>query len=117
MEDWEIHQEVEKTIDWAFDHKFFLNMYEYLRSGKAKKTDVQEFLNSSTTKEINDIIHDLDDYIVGGSDEEHKQLREGYGHLGKPEARKIRNYLQGILDDARKYGSERQSRKRRNFSK
>jgi|TARA_B100001063_G_C16422414_1_gene384848 hypothetical protein len=117
MEDWEIYQEVEKTIDWAFDHKFFLNMYEYLRSGKAKKTDVQEFLNSSTTKEINDIIHDLDDYIVGGSDEEHRQLREGYGHLGKPEARKIRNYLQGILDDARKYGSERQSRKRRNFSK
>ena len=117
MEEWEICQEVEKTIDWAFKHKFFLNMYEYLKVKKARKIDALEFLNSSTAKEVNDIIHDLDDYIVGGSDEEHKQLREGYGYLGKPEARKIKNYLQGILDDARKYGSERQSRKRRKSSK
>jgi hypothetical protein len=36
---------------------------------------------------------DLDDYLEGGSDEIHKQLREGYGHIPKPQARKIRNYL------------------------
>ena len=40
---------------------------------------------------------DLDDYIEGGSDEIHKQLREGYGHIPKPQARKIRNYLHGII--------------------
>ena len=113
MEDWEIYGEVEKTIDYAFNHKFFLNMYEFLKLKKARRIDAQEFGNSSTAKELRDIIKDLEDYIEGGSDEKHKQLREGYGHLGKPEARKIKNYLQGILDDAKRYGQERQSKKRR----
>jgi len=113
MEDREIYWEVERTIDYAFDHKFFLNMYAYLKLKKTKKVDVKEFIESSTAKEIEDIVNDLEKYIEGGSDEEHKQLREGYGHLGKPEARKIKNYLQGIIDDAKRYGQERQSRKRR----
>ena len=113
MEDREIYWEVERTIDYAFDHKFFLNMYAYLKLKKTKKVDVKEFIESSTAKEIEDIVNDLEEYIEGGSDEEHKQLREGYGHLGKPEARKIKNYLQGIIDDAKRYGQERQSRKRR----
>ena len=45
------------------------------------------------------IIYDLEDYLEGGSDDLHKQLREGYGHLGKPEARKIKDYLNKILED------------------
>ena len=75
--------------------------------------DAKEFINSTTGKELKDLIEDLEEYIHGGSDEQHKQLREGYGHLGKPEARKIKNYLQGMLDDAKRYGQERQSRKRK----
>ena len=113
MEDWEFYQDVEKSIDYAFDHKFFLNMYEYLKSKKIRKMDAKEFINSTTGKELKDLIEDLEEYIHGGSDEQHKQLREGYGHLGKPEARKIKNYLQGMLDDAKRYGQERQSRKRK----
>ena len=92
MEDREIYWEVERTIDYAFDHKFFLNMYEYLKLKKTKKVDVREFIESST-KEIEDIINDLEEYIHGGSDNDHKQLREGYGHLGKPEARKIKKII------------------------
>ena len=113
MEDREIYWEVERTIDYAFDHKFFLNMYEYLKLRKTKKVDAKEFLNSPTAKEIRDTIEELEEYLHGGNDNQHKQLREAYGHLGKPEARKIKNYLQGILDDARRYGEERQSRKRK----
>ena len=113
MEEWEIYQTVEQSIDYAFDHKFFLNMYEYLKSKKIRKIDAKEFINSTTGKELQDLIVDLEDYIEGGNDSAHKQLREAYGHLGKPEARKIKNYLQGILDDARRYGQERQSRKRK----
>ena len=44
MDDREIYWEVERTIDYAFDHKFFLNMYEYLKLKKTKKVDVREFL-------------------------------------------------------------------------
>ena len=118
MDDWEIYQDVEKSIDYAFDHKFFLNMYEYLKSVKATKRDVEEFINSPTALEINTLILDLEDYLEGGNDSEHKQLREGYGHLGKPEARKIRNYLYELLQDAWKYEQEkRPGRKRRRTSK
>ena len=49
--------------------------------------------------------------MEGGNDSQHKQLREGYGHLGKPEARKIRNYLYEILQDAWKYEQEKKPRK------
>ena len=117
MDDREIYWEVERTIDYAFDHKFFLNMYEYLKLKKTKKVDVREFLESPTSREIMDIINELEEYIHGGSDSDHKQLREGYGHLGKPEARKIKDYLHGILEDARRYEREKQPGKRRKFSK
>ena len=118
---WELYQMydvIEHTIDYAFKGKFMLNMYEYLTSVKATKRDVEEFINSSTALEINSLILDLEDYMEGGNDSTHKQLREAYGHLGKPEARKIRNYLYEILQDAWKYEQEkRPGRKKRRTSK
>lgn len=113
----DLYDTVEHTIDYAFNGKFMLNMYEYLKGIKATKKDAEEFLNSVTAKEINLLINDLDEYLEGGSDEMHKQLREGYGHLGKPEARKIRNYLSGILEDALKYGQEKKPGRKKKPSK
>tara|TARA_R110001606_G_scaffold28835_6_gene90778 strand:- start:1677 stop:2030 length:354 start_codon:yes stop_codon:yes gene_type:complete len=117
MDQFELYDIVEHAIDFAFKGKFVLNMYEYLKSIKATKRDVQEFIDSSTSKEINFIILDLDDYLEGGNDDAHKQLREGYGHLGKPEARKIRNYLYGILQSAWKYEQEKRPGRKRKLSK
>jgi hypothetical protein len=118
---WELYQMyevVEHTIDYAFNGKFMLNMYEYLKSIKATKRDVEEFINSPTALEINTIILDLEDYMEGGNDSQHKQLREAYGYLGKPEARKIINYLYDILQDAWKYEQEKKpGRKRKRPSK
>jgi len=94
-----------------------LNMYDYLVLSKSSKKDVEEFLESSSRKEIDELISDLDNYLEGGSDEKHKQLREGYGYLGKPEARKIRNYLNGIVEDAVKYGREKRPGRKRKPSK
>ena len=37
-------------------------------------------LRVMTASEISDITLDLDEYIKGGTDNDHKQLREGYGH-------------------------------------
>lgn len=116
MDDYDFYGTIEQTIDYAFKGKFMLDMYEYLRSNKSTKTEALEFLDSKTAQEIYSIVTDLEDYLEGGSDEIHKQLREGYGHLGKPEARKIKDYLQGILDDAKKYGTEKR-RIRRKSSK
>jgi hypothetical protein len=117
MDTKELYDIVEHTIDYAFNGKYMLNMYDYLVLTKATKSSTSEFLQSSTRTEIDQLIIDLDDYLEGGSDEKHKQLREGYGHLGKPEARKIRNYLNGILEDALKYEQEKRPGRKRKPSK
>jgi len=115
---WDIESIVDQSVDFAFKGKYMLNMYDLLKTNKATKRDVEVFLESQTAKNITITIYDLEDYLEGGSDEQHKQLREAYGHLGKPEARKIKNYLESLLQDAWKYGQEkRPGRKRKTDSK
>ena len=114
---WELIEITNKTIDYAFEGKFRLDMYEYLKTNKFTKNDVQRFLEDDTIKSINLIIYDLEDYLEGGSDRIHQPLREAYGHLGKPEARKIKNYLEKILQDCWKYEREKKKRKRKKLSK
>ena len=117
MDNQDLYDIIEHTIDYAFNGKYMLNMQDYLVLSKSSKKDVEEFLESSSRKEIDELISDLDNYLEGGSDEKHKQLREGYGYLGKPEARKIRNYLNGIVEDAVKYGREKRPGRKRKPSK
>lgn len=96
--------DVEKAIDYAFvEHRFVMNFYEYLRGKEAKRDSVKKFLESSTAVNLKFLVEELDEYLVGGQDNDHKQLREAYGHLPKPFARKIRNYLFSILTDSEKY--------------
>ena len=70
--------------------------------------------SSSTAKEIASLVIELGEYIKGGNDSDHKQLREAYHHIPKPQARKIRDYLACILEDAVQYSNDkRRGRKRR----
>ena len=62
---------------------------------------------------MTEVIHELDEYIKGGQDNDHKQLREAYGHLPKPDARKIRNYLNTILEDASRYEKDKRRGRRK----
>lgn len=103
----EVYNDVEKAIDYAFNGQFVLKFYDYLKIRGTKRSEVEEFIESKTANEINNLVMDLDDYLEGGADDIHKQLREGYGHIPKPQARKIRNYLYGILEDAWKYSYDR----------
>ena len=82
-----------------------------------RRKDVDEFIESSTTKEIKDLVVELDEYIKGGQDNEHKQLREAYGHIPKPQARKIKQFLESILDDAERYCYDRRPGRRKKNSK
>ena len=114
----EVYEIVEQSIDDAFtQQKFRLNFYNYLRVVDAKKRDADEFIASSTFKEINDLIIELDEYLKGGQDSEHKQLREAYGHIPKPQARKIKNFLEGILEDAERYSYDRRPGRKSKRSK
>ena len=113
----EVYNDVEKAIDYAFNGQFVLKFYDYLKVRGAKRVEVEEFIESKTASELNSLVMDLDDYLEGGSDEMHKQLREGYGHIPKPQARKIRNYLYGILEDAWKYSHDKRPGRRKKQTK
>jgi len=113
----EVYGDVEKAIDYAFKGQFVLKFYDYLKVRGTKKVEVEEFIESNTASEISNLVMDLDDYLEGGSDEIHKQLREGYGHIPKPQARKIRNYLYGILEDAWKYNHDKRPGRRKKQTK
>jgi hypothetical protein len=113
----EVYNDVEKAIDYAFNGQFVLKFYDYLKVRGTKKIEVDQFIESSTANEINNLVIDLDDYLEGGSDEMHKQLREGYGHIPKPQARRIRNYLYDILEDARKYSHDKRPGRRKKQTK
>lgn len=114
---YDVYYDVKVAIDKAFDGRQLINLYQYLESKGAKRDQVEEFLSSSTCTEIKNLVQDLSDYLEGGNDDTHKQLREGYGHLPKPEARKIRNYLQQMLDDAEKYHYDKRPGRRKKSSK
>jgi len=116
MED--INSVIEQAIDYAFEsHKFVLNFYEYLRVVGATRDQVRSFIASATASNLGSIINDLDEYLVGGPDDMHKQLREAYGHISKPEARKIRNYLCGILEDASRYEKDKRRGRKKTRNK
>jgi len=114
---YELYTDVEKAIDLAFSNHFVLKFYDYLKIKQVKKVEIEEFIQSPTAKELNDLILDLDCYLEGGQDEMHKQLREGYGHIPKPQARKIRNYLNQILEDALRYNHDRRRGRRKKETK
>jgi hypothetical protein len=113
----EVYGDVEKAIDYAFKGQFVLKFYDYLKVRGTKKVEVEEFIESYTANELNNLVMDLDEYLEGGDDKVHKQLREGYGHIPKPQARKIRNYLYGILEDAWKYSYDKRPGRRKKQTK
>ena len=113
----DIYDLVEHAIDNAFEGQMNLKFYDYLKATKIKKNEIDSFIDSATTHEIDNLIVDLDEYIKGGADNEHKQLREGYGHIPKPQARKIRNYLESFIDDAKRYSYDRRPGRRKKQSK
>ncbi len=102
-----VYDMIEHAIEYAFQGKMTLKFYEYLKYRKTKKVEVDAFLQSSTAQELADQVLELKEYVKGGKDGEHKQLREAYHHIPKPQARKIGNYLYSILDDARRYSHDR----------
>ena len=51
-------------------------MYRYLRSNEVKRPVVDEFVDSVTAKNIQTTVDELNLYLEGGSDSDHKQIRE-----------------------------------------
>ena len=113
----EVYYVLEEALELAFQGKFVVKLYEYLKVRGVNKAEIDQFLRSSTAKELADEVNELDEYIKGGKDNQHQQLREAYGHISKPQARKIMNYLGGILEDAVRYSNDRRPGRRKKVSK
>ena len=112
-----VYDMLEHAIEYAFEGKMQLKFYEFLKYRKTTKAEVDAFLRSSTAKELADEVLELQEYIKGGKDNLHQQLREAYGHISKPQARKIKTYLGGILEDAVRYSNDRKPGRRKKKSK
>ena len=112
-----VYDLVEHAIEYAFEGKMTLKFYEFLKYRKTTKAEVDAFLHSSTAKELADEVLELQEYIKGGRDSNHQQLREAYGHIPKPQARKIMIYLGNILEDAVRYSNDRKPGRRKKGSK
>ena len=112
-----VYDLIEHAIEYAFDGKMTLKFYEFLKYRKTTKAEIDSFLQSSTAKELADEVLELKEYIKGGRDSNHQQLREAYGHIPKPKARKIMIYLGKILEDAVRYSDDRRPGRRKKGSK
>ena len=112
-----VYDMIEHALELAYQGKMQLKFYEFLKYRKTTKAEVDSFLHSSTIKELANEVRDLQEYIKGGKDNQHQQLREAYGHIPKPQARKIVAYLGRILEDAVRYSDERRPGRRKKGSK
>jgi F0F1-type ATP synthase beta subunit len=108
-----IYDIVNSAIDIAFTKdKYQLNLYEYLTFQNAKRKEVLSFLESNLGRALVNQVEELDMYLNGGSGEQ--ILKAAYGWMGKPRVRKIRNYLNQIIQDAKDYEqSKKPGRKKR----
>ena len=113
----EVYYVLEESLELAFQGKVVVKLYEYFQSRGVTKAEADQFLRSSTFNEIASLVTELTEYIKGGMDNDHKQLREAYHHISKPQARKIRNYLACILEDAVRYSNDRKRGRRKKDSK
>ena len=113
----ELYYDVDRAIDYAFEGQFVLKFYDYLKVRGTKRAEVEEFITSSTATELSDLVNELEEYLEGGQDYNHKLLREAYGHIPKPQARKIKVYLYGILQVAWQYSHDKRPERRKKVSK
>ena len=110
----EVYYVLEESLELAFKGQFVVKLYEYFQSRGVTKVEADQFLKSSTFHEIASVVTELTEYLKGGKDSNHQQLREAYHHIPKPQARKIRDYFACILEDAVQYSNDkRRGRKRR----
>ena len=61
----DIYDLVEHAIDNAFEGNMNLKFYDFLKSNKIKRHEIESFIESTTAAEISDITLDLEEYING----------------------------------------------------
>jgi hypothetical protein len=102
----EIYEIVNNAIDDAvINGKYQLNFYNFIKASEIKRTEILSFLKSSLVSQIKDEISHLNLYLIDSPDA--ADLKEVYGWMGKPRAKKYKEYLLKIIEDAERYSNER----------
>lgn len=105
--------DIERAVDYAFSqNKFVMDIYAYMKVKNFRRIDAQTILRSSTVKHLQTTIQDLDTYLQGGQTDAAVYVRQAYGFLSKPDARKIRNYLDNIIEDIKRFIKDKNAKKK-----
>ena len=116
--DTETLYDIERAINYAFlENKFTINTFAYLKVKNLRRVDAQAILRSSTVKHIQETIKDLDLYLQGGQEDNTVYVRQAYGYLSKPDARKIRNYLDEVIEGVKKFIKDKNAKKKSGTTK
>lgn len=94
------------------ERKYNLNSYVYLRNSKIKRLDAQRILRSPVIRELTGTILDINLSFKNGKEPEVLYAREAYGHIPRPEARKIVSYYENIIDGIKRYIAEKKGGKK-----
>lgn len=101
---------INKSIDEAFRYeKYDLNFFDYLNNIKVNKKVVEDFISSSLSTSIKYQIEELDTYLNHGS--YYAFVKESYEWMGVNKVIKFREFLNSILEDAKKYAGNKRGRK------
>lgn len=97
--------------DVIINRKFTFDFYKYLSSENISKKDIEEFNSSSFISTVKFQIEEFSDFLKGGD----QLLREAYPDYTKPEVRKMKEYIEGLLEKAKRY--EQVKKKRRPYTR
>ena len=100
----ELCELIERAVDVAMrDGKYLLKLYPHMLNQKFTRKECTAFIESGTASNIAITCYDLEKYITKPD----KVVKEAYGYLSKPQARKLHKFLYGILEDAWQYEKDR----------
>lgn len=97
--------------DVILHRKFTFDFYHYLVDEKVSKKDIEEFNSSYFISTIRTQIEEFDSFLMGGD----SFIREAYPGYSKPEVRKMKEYLQGLINSGVEY--ERSKKIRKSYGK
>lgn len=102
----EIYEIVNTAIDLAVSEgRYNLDFYHFIKSADIKRSEILSFLKSSLVSQMKDEISHLDLYLSDSPNT--VDLQEVYGWMGKSRAKKYKEYLFKIIQDAERYDNER----------
>jgi len=95
--------------DVIINRKFTFDFYHYLEGENISRKDIEEFNTCSFIHTIQFQIDEFGDFLKGGDN----FLREAYPGYSKPEIRRMKEYLEGLINAASEYEKSKKTRKPR----